>query len=289
VSSCQTNGLIDHIRLDGLTVTNNHDPMSCLLLGGEAGFAPNFGDYSEIVNSTFHDCGKTFYDHGIYLTASHVTIRNNLIYNISGYGVHVYSPKLAPSDNIIDGNTIHNTGTTSDGGLAFAIVLSYGNRNVAMNNVIYNNQNGISIFDWGTTNNSQVVNNTIYNNGQAPPSVPCGSNCNPAISVSSTSTGAIVRNNILWANRINSVSDRGESSVLSNQLTVDPLFVNAAGNDFHLTAGSPAKDAGVALDNVLTDLDGTRRPVNGVIDVGAFEYSDGSGSVAPPTNVRLVK
>jgi len=49
-----------------------------------------------------------------------------------------------------------------------------------------------------------------------------------------------------------------------------PLFV--AGNDFHLTAGSPCRDVGFnAYAQGTVDLDGNPRFVNAVVDVGAYE------------------
>ena len=50
----------------------------------------------------------------------------------------------------------------------------------------------------------------------------------------------------------------------------NPLFVNAAANNFHLLACSPAVD--VALNVTTIDFDGTARPQNGGYDMGAFEY-----------------
>jgi hypothetical protein len=50
---------------------------------------------------------------------------------------------------------------------------------------------------------------------------------------------------------------------------INPLFVSAA--DYHLTAGSPAIDAG-AMVAVSDDFDGNPRPQGDAIDIGAFEY-----------------
>lgn len=52
----------------------------------------------------------------------------------------------------------------------------------------------------------------------------------------------------------------------------DPLFVDAAAYDFHLTAESPARDTGMDMPGVTQDLDGIARPQDGLWDIGAYEY-----------------
>jgi hypothetical protein len=49
-----------------------------------------------------------------------------------------------------------------------------------------------------------------------------------------------------------------------------PLFANAAGGDFHLTAQSPAVDHGKAS-AAVTDADGNPRPQGAAFDIGAYE------------------
>ena len=86
----------------------------------------------------------------------------------------------------------------------------------------------------------------------------------------------------------------------TNNVASDPVFVNRAGGDFHLTSTSPAKDAGVTVlpNNSFTsnlgttpkDKDGVKRPQGTAFDMGAYEYFVG-GTTAPtenpPTNVRV--
>lgn len=54
-------------------------------------------------------------------------------------------------------------------------------------------------------------------------------------------------------------------------LQVDPLFVNAAARDFHLTSSSPAINKGITVVDLTVDPDGNPRPLGGTYDIGAYE------------------
>jgi len=56
-----------------------------------------------------------------------------------------------------------------------------------------------------------------------------------------------------------------------------PLFVNAAGGDFRLAAGSSALDRGTATDAPPTDVVGVARPQGPGVDVGAYERPVAAG------------
>ena len=63
----------------------------------------------------------------------------------------------------------------------------------------------------------------------------------------------------------------GTPLVSSNNLSVDPAFVDANNGDFHLSAGSPL----IAISTLLegTDLDGHPHPTSGKEDLGAHEQT----------------
>jgi hypothetical protein len=67
------------------------------------------------------------------------------------------------------------------------------------------------------------------------------------------------------------------------------LFLNAAGNDYHLVATSPARDAGITRAEVPNDRDGVGRPVGTAYDIGAYEFRPSDLTPpAAPQNLRLI-
>ena len=63
----------------------------------------------------------------------------------------------------------------------------------------------------------------------------------------------------------------GELAGAGENLSGDPLFVDAANADYHLSAGSPAIDAGSAALAPQRDFAGQPRPLGAAVDVGAYE------------------
>src|SRR5690606_3668485 len=68
----------------------------------------------------------------------------------------------------------------------------------------------------------------------------------------------------------------------TGNLDLDPLFVSqpdfnnapTTAGDLHITACSPAIDAGTASGAPTNDLDGNARPTNTDFDMGAFEFQE---------------
>lgn len=93
--------------------------------------------------------------------------------------------------------------------------------------------------------------------------------------------GASLENCIVWGN----TGENYNSSTLQNScstplptgagnISSDPLFVNFTNNNFHLQSTSPCINAGAnGSVQTTTDLDGTPRIMDGVVDMGAYEFS----------------
>lgn len=172
------------------------------------------------------------------------------------------------------------------------------------NNLVYNNgADGIKITGFSTDGSPNdirrvwVYNNTVYANGFQ--NTLGGNNQGGAMWIEGDTDTIIVRNNIFADNNFNN----GVHIYLSNQSKVEashnlidgnrgrswpnppmseingsspilanPAFVDANGGDFQLRDVSPAIDAG---DNQLfppVDFNDDPRPVNSIVDMGAFEY-----------------
>ena len=104
----------------------------------------------------------------------------------------------------------------------------------------------------------------------------------------------IIENSIVWGNSGGSFDGTSSRfSVVSysdieggfdgmENLNVDPLFVNPAGNDYHLAIDSPVINAGnnnapYPEDFLYFDIEGNSRFIGGTVDMGAYE-SDASCS-----------
>ncbi|HEU4418289.1 MAG TPA: hypothetical protein VFT55_05080 [Planctomycetota bacterium] len=104
-------------------------------------------------------------------------------------------------------------------------------------------------------------------------------------------SSAALRNCILWGNTRGGLpSDLDVNGIAANATSIDvgatqgtvfgsgiisvnPLFVNLAGGDVHLTAASPCRHAGTAVANQpLFDIDGDPRTVGPATDMGADEW-----------------
>jgi hypothetical protein len=226
----------------------------------------------EFLDNDIHDipCQYAFYVH-----SANVVIDGNRLYNLAGYAIQVYAEQTGCclDNNIIRNNIIYNNGVFRE---ECAITFNHGANGLIYNNVIYNNQCGIDVKRSAT--NTGVYNNTLYNNNVI--------GYGAAIFLENV-TGTVVRNNILWQSG-GGVYDGGTGTVQSNNLETDPQFVNAAGNDFHLQATSPAIDAGIVLSAVPTDINGMPRGQGAGYDIGAYEYAGSPiPQLPPPTNLKI--
>jgi hypothetical protein len=85
--------------------------------------------------------------------------------------------------------------------------------------------------------------------------------------------------------------DHTDPSVIQGQeahsiFASDPLFVNAAAGNFHLTSGSPAIGHATNLYTIFTtDMDGNTRPSSSAWDIGPYEAT----VINPPSHLRIIR
>jgi parallel beta-helix repeat protein len=123
---------------------------------------------TELVGNYIHDGGYSYYDgagwpsgYGLYLGSSGNLIEGNEVYNMAGFGMHLYSQTGTLHDNIITGNRIHHNNQAAAGG---AGMILGGQNNLVSNNLIYDeNGHGIRVDYSGPVENNEIVFNTIYN------------------------------------------------------------------------------------------------------------------------------
>jgi Right handed beta helix region len=214
---------------------------------GPPGTNPSSGDY----NGDAHiDCFQTWSD-SYYEVASNILFEQNRCVNLQSQGMDENGTGwmiTSNASNITIRNNIIETYAGIDGALG-------GVRNL----LVYNNL---------------FVNSTSFNQWYP-----------KAILVNSGETG-VIRNNIFY-NQPRTAIDGSSSGVTSDHnLTTSgatPKFVDSANHDYHLQAGSPAIDTGIAVD-VTNDFDNGLRPQGAGFDLGAFEVQSSSQPTHTPTS-----
>jgi len=237
---------------------------------------------NELVNVSIHGgglsglCGFVCASYGIYVMGPNNLIDGCDIYDTSGAGVHIYNASGdSPDNNIVRNSRIHDITRAGTLDEVWGI-LSLGANNQIYNNAIYRinvgriNQGNAAIAVGGPGHS--VYNNTVYGN------VVWG-----IVAGWGTSTsGAVIRNNISYGNSQGNYADYGSGTFQSNNLFTDPRFVNAAGADFTLRSDSPAIDRGAFLDTVQVDQQGVSRPQGNGFDIGAYEFNGGASAPSSP-------
>jgi len=222
---------------------------------------------NELINVKVHggrgggDVGDFAY--GVNLSSDDNLVERCDIFDWSGGGLQIWPEEGAPipKNNVVRNNRIHDITHSTDGRIWPITIAADGSS--VYNNLIYRNGgggvgNGINVESAGPSGN-QILNNTVYQNGRI------------GIELSDASTTSVVRNNISFANEIDDYVESGSSVPPNNLFGQDPRFADAANGDFHLFENSPAVDAGIEVELVTTDFEGTSRPKGAGFDIGAYE------------------
>lgn len=258
-----------HIRIKNCEIKNSASNQGILSTGG--GNAGN----NQFIGLDVHHNGDSEYDHGLYISSSNNIVEKCRIHDNFGYGIHLYGDRGDINNNIVRRSRIYNNGSITN---MAGILVSGGNGNMVHHNIVYGHKYGIRV-DYNVTN-TKVFNNTVYGRDFM----------TGGISIGATSTGVIVRNNLVYRTYPgNEIDDYGTGTILSNNLEgVTPRWLNPDAGDFRLRPDSPAIDSGTdcGLDG---DIDGNPLPMGKAADVGAYEYQPPlSNMIEAPRNIRVL-
>nr|MBI4156194.1 DUF4082 domain-containing protein [Candidatus Woesearchaeota archaeon] len=241
------------------------------------------------LNSISYNNGRsTGRGHGIYMFGDNNTVDGGSWYDNAGFGIHIYnSDSTTEDDNIVRNALVYgNGGGPIPGG---GIILSSGHRNLAYNNLVYDNDgSGISPCCGGTL--STVANNIIDNNRGSGVDAQGGvstiknniiSNNDAAVTLWYGNGGNVIQYNDFSGNgQGNDVVDNTEKvNTISNNIASTPLYVDRAAKNFRIQTGSPTIDVGTTLTEFNKDFDGKSRPQGSAWDIGAYEYGTSTSTI----------
>ncbi|MFH2005443.1 MAG: right-handed parallel beta-helix repeat-containing protein [bacterium] len=270
-----------------------------------------------------NECSESEDEHGIYVSNSgdRPTIRGNELWGNNANGVHMNGDASIScnagfidndgviSNAVVEQNTIYGNGAGGGSGInCDGVSDSY-----FANNLVYTTHaSGMSLYqiDAGApSTDNLVVNNTIVvaDDGRWAMNIQDASTGNTlwnnvlltfhpsrgSIDISADSlTGLVSDYNVVtdtfseadnWISLSEWQASTGQdqNSILSDPATV---FADAANDDYQLSTTSPARDTGSATNAPNVDLIGNARPVGSAIDIGAYEYCEGTQCNTTPEN-----
>lgn len=210
--------------------------------------------------------------YGLYLGCSRFLVDHCDISRVNSAAVHIYSQVITPINGIVRNSKFHDITQSDFFGSPdnrFYPILSSGNNHQYYNNLIWNNgkvggnASNAAVFIF-SGNGAKIWNSTLV------------SNIMNGVFITSGLIGVEVRNDIIYQNTGSTIV--GTPGTQSNNLTTNPLFVNAAIFDYRIQAGSAARNAGVTIITAppfppfTTDIAGTPRPKGAAWDIGAYEF-----------------
>jgi hypothetical protein len=183
--------------------------------------------------------------------ASGVVVENNLLYLNTQAGLVFggYQASVGRVENCsFINNTVYKNDSRNTGN--GQLWIQWATNNVVTNNIFVAASNDVLLGSDGAGNVNNVLDNNLY----------------------FASSAALAQFNFNRASYNGLAAYQQGTGEDAHSLFANPAFVNAAAFNFHLTAGSPAIDAGsdAAGQFAATDFDGNSR--DNTPDIGAYEY-----------------
>lgn len=305
-----------YVTVEGLTVTGatraGISALDCdhiTVRGNRVDQSGRWGVFSAFCDDFVvegNEVSRSGTEHGVYASnsADRPVIRNNVIWGNGMCGVHMNGDINFGGDGVISGAIVENNVIRDNGRRGGSAINGDGVTGAIIRNNLLdgNHASGISLYriDGGApSSGNQVINNTVR----------MASDARWAVNIQDGSSGNILRNNIL----LNANPGRGAIDICSacisgmqsdHNAVVGRFSVNGtmmslaqwrtrtasdassfvatdaelftSATDLTLRPGSPAIDKGVAAGAPMADLAGTPRPQGAGVDIGAYEYCEGT-------------
>ena len=281
-----------------ITVKSAAGPTVTIIQGQQFGSPVILFGFSESRSSLLQGFtiqnGTATFGSGISLSGSSATIVGNIFVSNSegsgGFGAGIGGNGSSPDieQNVFQNNscdsqytsgvvsfvnlsspTVANNLFINNSCRAIDMTLPQGSAPQVINNTIVGNPVGIRVDARIPTAQQIFENNVVVNN-----------TIGLQVDFNSPGNEPTWKNNLVFGNGTNysGISDETGSS---GNISVDPVFVNTTGADFHLQANSPAIDAGdnAAPSLSVKDFDGNDRILDGngdciaTVDMGAYEFA----------------
>ena len=271
----------------GNTITDNHRT-TCFGGGGGGGISLSGAGGAQVLdNDISYNVVLSGAAGGIEVFgAGAAIIRGNVLRGNSTGGEGGAMWIVGPSTPLVANNLIvGNSAVQAGGGISIAM-FSGTDRPILANNTFVENVSvdGSALFVNGFDDDAVIANNVIIGIDDRE-AVSCGTRYQP--------TAPVFRFNDVynpWGPLYGGTC--GDLTGVASNVSVDPLFVDAAGGDYHLHSESPLVDAGsnAVVQLLETDFDGDSRILDGdgvgeaVVDMGFDEVARGIMSFATLTS-----
>jgi len=233
---------------------------------------PHTGDHHhEFLYCNIHHNGiagrayqNGYHTHGVYCAGSDNLLDHCVVHDNWAVGVQVYNGyggSDRPNRCVVRFCEVYRNGVNMPASYtSFGIGLDVGDDLVCHNNLVYSNRGGIGSL-WRSPLRGLIAYNTIFGNGAV-----------GGLHIGVTPQNWTIRNNISYGNSGGNYKNDGSPGLTqtNNEFAQNPLFVNSAAIDFHLQAGSPCLNAGIAIAGLTVDRDGVARHAS-TPDIGCYE------------------
>jgi parallel beta-helix repeat protein len=270
--------------IQGNTITNNFQAGCSGGIGGGGISIRGESSGTRLLNNVISNntmTGSGINGGGLVLFAGGApVIENNIFSNNTQFGIAMVNSSTPQfNQNLIT----HNTG----GGLTLAF--GGGAGMTVIGNTFADNDAQTSFvaqFNAGSAISGNFGSDTIIQNNQliAKPG-------QVAVFCTSALPSAFANNNVFSDGGSTFNATCGTPTGTQGNISSDPLFVDAAVDNFHLQPQSPAVDTGTNGPPAppATDLNGDPRIVNTTVDIGAFEFQGSTTATYSATSLTYAK